>query len=143
MTPVHVVTDLAAPVARVWRALISPPEVQAWDGAEPVDVPNDYPRPGQNARWLVSVAGRRATLYDHVRVVETERTLQSEIAYGFVRLDETYVLWPTDIGTRVLTTVSVSATRAGLGRLARAVTARTVRHAMARLQEHCERDSAG
>ena len=144
MTGVRVVTDIAAPVGRVWRALVSPAEVRAWDGAEPIDVPDDYPRRGHHARWRVTLAARPVVLHDRVRLVDAERTLQSDITYAFLRLDETYALWPTEAGTRLLTSVSVAATTPGLGRLAWAITGRTVRSAMTRLRTHCEApESAG
>ena len=138
MSTLRLVTDIAARRERVWRALTEPAEVQVWDGAEPLDVAPDYPRPGQHAQWRIAFGpGPNMVLHDRVRSVQPDVCLQSDISYAFVRLDESYVL-SGDSPTRLLTLVGVAAQPAVLGPLARRLTYRSVRAAMGRLRAHCE-----
>lgn len=136
-------THISAPVERVWRALVVPEEVVAWDGVEPVDVPNDYPRPGQHARWATRMLGRRWTLHDRIVAVEPPQRFASEITVGIVALHEEYRLRALPGGGCELTSDNLVRGRAPLsGRLADALTRRNVEDSLARLREHCEGDPA-
>lgn len=42
---VHVITEIAAPAERVWKALTRIEEVRARDGVVPFDVPDRIPNP--------------------------------------------------------------------------------------------------
>lgn len=148
MTWLRIVTDIDAPVSRVWTALTDPAEVQAWDGVEPADVPAEYPQPGQVARWHLSFGNgivREVPLYDRVRRVEPERLLQAEITYLFARIDETYAL-STRPGPerwcRLLTVAGIDSPVAPLTPLAEQLVVPAVRGAMKRLKAHCETGTA-
>jgi uncharacterized protein YndB with AHSA1/START domain len=126
-----------APIERVWQALCNPAEVQAWDGAQPLAVPADYPQPGQHARWRSAVGPLPVTLHDRVVAVEPPVRLAARITYGFVDLDEEYRAEAVDGGT-VLTSENVVRSRPpGFAWLAAMTTQRAVRRALVRLARHC------
>ena len=133
--------DIAASVERVWRALVVPDEVVAWDGVVPLDVPDDYPRTGQHARWSTRMVGVRWTLHDRIVAVDPFERFASEIAVGFVTLHEEYRLraLPAD-GCELVSDNVVRSRLPLLGRLADALTRRNVADALERLRLHCERD---
>lgn len=87
-------TVIGADRARVWRALTDPSQVTAWDASvvAPIDVPSDYPKPGQHVRWRARMNGLPIVLHDRpIEVIGAER-LRSSIAMGLFRFDETYTL---------------------------------------------------
>jgi hypothetical protein len=128
-----------APVARVWRALCDPNEVQQWDGAVPIDVPAGYPQPGQHARWRIAVIPwLPVTLHDRVGEVVANVRLRAELRYAFVVIDETYELEPIDDDRCRLTARNVVTSRVpGLGPWAERSVRTAVTRAMARLERHC------
>jgi len=87
-------TVLSADRPRVWRALTDPAQVSAWDASviEPIDVPPDYPKPGQHVRWRARMNGLPIILHDHPIEVSVNERLRSSIAMGLFRFDETYTL---------------------------------------------------
>jgi len=87
--------EIAATPARVWRALVEPSEVVAWDNGvtQALDAPSDYPRPGQHVRWRFP-HGLFRVLHDRPREVVAERILRSSLALGPFRFEETYTLTP-------------------------------------------------
>ena len=104
-----ITTDINAPLSRVWEALTTPAQVSAWDGAVPVEVPSDYPRAGQHARWSSPLFGPfTLVLHDHVREVQAEVRLSSLVEIAFVRIEEEYRLTSVDGGTRLDTDNLVS-----------------------------------
>jgi uncharacterized protein YndB with AHSA1/START domain len=149
--------DIAAPPARVWRALCDPAEVVQWDSGveEALDAPPDYPQPGQHVRWRYA-NGLFRTLHDRPREVVPERKLSSELSLGFARFHETYTLEPLDGstglttggGTRLSAAMNVWALlplagglveRLYLGAQAR----RTVEASLQAIKRHCEEDQGG
>ncbi len=87
-------TAIRADRARVWRALTAPEEVVGWDASviAPIDVPSDYPKPGQHVRWRARINQLPSILHDRpVEVVAKER-LRASISHGLFRFDETYTL---------------------------------------------------
>jgi uncharacterized protein YndB with AHSA1/START domain len=141
-----VVTEIAAPPARVWRALCDPVEVVVWDtGVEgALDAPPDYPRPGQHVRWRYR-GGMFRLLHDRPQEVVEERTLRSLLAVGPWRFDETYTLAAADAGTRtrLLTRMVVGAVVPVLGdavvrRYVAPQAERAVWASMRALKRHCE-----
>jgi len=94
--------DIAAPPARVWRALCDPAEVVRLDRNIEcaLDAPPDYPRPGQHVRWRLR-AGFFRLLHDRPLEVEPERRLRSLLALGPFRYDETYTIVTTGAGCRL------------------------------------------
>jgi carbon monoxide dehydrogenase subunit G len=142
--PVVVTVVVAAPVARVWRALTDPSEVERWDGVRAVAVPEGYPAPGQYARWSTSAGPLHLTLHDRVRVVEPTERFASTIDVGFVHVEEEYRLRPSGLGTLLVSDNAVSARPVGsagvlgIGRLAAWLTGRNVGASMARLKAFCE-----
>jgi uncharacterized protein YndB with AHSA1/START domain len=123
-----------APIDVVWHALCDPREVEAWDGARPVDVPDDYPQPGQHARWRTRIGPFPVTLHDRVQAVEAPHRLAARITYGVVDLDEEYTLVAVDGDATVLTSTNVVRSRVpGLGRYAARTTHHAVRAALDRL----------
>lgn len=91
--------NVAAPPARVWRALSDPAEVVVWDTGvvAPLDAPADYPQPGQHVRWRYR-NGPFRVLHDRPKEVVPEQRLRSVLALGPVRFDETYTLQARDGG---------------------------------------------
>ncbi len=137
--------DIAAPAARVWRALCDPAEVVIWDtGIErAIDAPADYPQPGQHVRWRYS-NGPYRTLHDRPQEVVAERTLRSLISVGPTAMDETYTLERTDAGTHLTARMLVRVTWPIVGVLAeRAVfgpaSRRAVTASLAAIKLYCER----
>lgn len=143
MGHVVVTAQIAAPVERVWRALVVPDEVVAWDGVAPLDVPDNYPRPGQHALWSTRMAGVRWTLHDRIVAVDPPERLASEIIVGFVALHEEYRLRAL-IGDRceLVSDNFVRSRLPLLGRFADALTRRNVEDSLERLRLRCERDPA-
>lgn len=87
-------TVIRAERSRVWRALTDPAEVSGWDASvvAPIDVPPDYPKPGQHVRWRARMSGLPIVLHDHPIEVSMCERLRSRIAMGLFRFDETYTL---------------------------------------------------
>lgn len=136
--------DIAAPPARVWRALCDPEEVVRWDTGvvAAIDAPADYPQPGQHVRWRYS-NGPFRLLHDRPQEVVAERTLRSLISVGPTEMDETYMLQALDGGTRLTATMlvrvrwpvaGVIAERALFGPAAR----RAVAASLQAIKRHCE-----
>jgi uncharacterized protein YndB with AHSA1/START domain len=92
MYRIHITIDINSPMDRVWRALCDPKEVVKWDTTvvEALDVPPDYPLPGQRVRWRIQ--GTSAVLHDSPQTVEPPTRLRSLLAIGRDRLDESYTL---------------------------------------------------
>lgn len=137
--------DIAAPAARVWRALCDPAEVVQWDTGivEAIDAPADYPQPGQHVLWRYA-NGQYRTLHDRPQEVVAERTLRSLISVGPTEMDETYTLLAIDNGTRLTARMLVRATWPIVGAIAeRAVfgpaARRAVTTSLAAIRVHCER----
>lgn len=136
--------DIAAPPARVWRALCDPAEVVLWDTGvvEAIDAPAGYPQPGQHVRWRYA-NGPFRTLHDRPQEVVPDRTLRSLISVGPTRMDETYTLDATDGGTRLTATMLVRVPWPVVGVLAeRAVfgpaTRKAVTASLQAIKSHCE-----
>lgn len=136
--------DIAAPPARVWRALCNPAEVVQWDTGvvEALDAPADYPRPGQHVRWRYS-NGPFRLLHDRPQEVMAERTLRSLISIGPAQFDETYTLEASSGGTRLSAKMDVSTAVPLLGwALDRwyvgPTSRRTVEASLRAIKEHCE-----
>jgi len=128
---------VAAPAARVWRALCDPAEVAQWDGAQPVSVPAGYPQPGQHALWRV---GRRL-LHDHVLEVDAPRRLRARITYGLSVIDETYDVSDYEAGSVSVTSTNLVRSRfPGLSGWAARRLAADVDGALRRLAAHCENE---
>ena len=131
---VHVITEIAAPVERVWKALTRIEEVRAWDGVVPFDVPD------QHARWHSALGPLQLMLHDRIMAVEENRRLNSIIDIAFVHVSEEYVLTPrADGGTTLVTDDDVRSKFPGLGWLAVRLTRANVDASMSRLKDHCER----
>lgn len=106
-------TVLSADRPRVWRALTDPAQVAAWDASviAPIDVPPDYPKPGQQVRWRARMNGLPIILHDHPIEVSVNERLRSSIAMGLFRFDETYTLVDDLLGggrTRLMMKVVIS-----------------------------------
>ena len=110
--------QVAAPPARVWRALVEPAEVVRWDGGvtQALDAPPDYPRPGQHVRWRYT-HGLFRILHDRPREVVPERVLRSSLAVGPFRFEETYTLTPRPGGSELTADLVVRAALPLVGRL--------------------------
>lgn len=139
-----VTIDIAAPPARVWRALCDPAEVVQWDsGAEhALDPPADYPQAGQHLRWRYA-NGPFRILHDRPQEVVVEQTLRSLIAIGPLRFDETYTLTPSNGGTRLSAAMDVWVPVPLLGSPLERLyvgpeSRRTVDASLGAIKEHCE-----
>lgn len=94
MVKVLLAVTIPTSTQRVWRALTDPTEIVAWDTGivEPIDVLDDYPRPGQSVRWKYRLGPIPMVLYDNPLEVSCEERLRSKIKLGLFRFDETYTL---------------------------------------------------
>jgi uncharacterized protein YndB with AHSA1/START domain len=136
---VGVSTYISASVEKVWRALTVPEEVRVWDGVVPLDVPVDYPRVGQHARWRSAFGPLKLTLHDRIRVVDELRRMTATIDLAFVHVEEEYRLTPLADGATMLETDDeVRSHIPGLHWLAVRLTRANVVSSMARLKEFCE-----
>ena len=89
---------IAAPIARVWQALIDPDVVALWSALDPVFLPPGYPAAGQHAIW----ADHGALLHDWIVAVEPSRKLVSRLAMGPWQVNEEYALVPRGNRSTVL-----------------------------------------
>lgn len=94
MITIAMSTVVRADRPRVWRALTDPAQVAAWDASviAGIDVPSDYPKPGQHVRWRARINGLPIILHDRPIEVSMNERLRSSIAMGLFRFDETYTL---------------------------------------------------
>ena len=137
---VGVSTQISASVEKVWRALTVPDQVRVWDGVVPLDVPVDYPKVGQHARWRSSFGPLQLTLHDRICVVEELRRMTATIDLAFVHVEEEYRLTPLTGGHTMLETEDdVRSHVPGLRRLAVRLTRANVVSSMTRLKDFCER----
>ena len=136
--------DIAAPKARVWRALCDPNEVVRWDAGvdRALDAPPDYPRPGQHVRWRHR-AGPFRVLHDRPLEVAPEEKLRSLLALGPYRYDETYRLERLDAGCRLTVEVNMWVPVPILGPVVERLylgpaTRRALAVALTSIKRHCE-----
>jgi hypothetical protein len=144
------VTDIAADRERVWRALTDPALVLIWDTGivQAIDVPPDYPQPGQTVRWKYRLAGLPLTLVDQPQEVTRLERLRTRIALGFLRFDETYTLESLagePPRTRLSARLAVGNSLPVLGRafdrwIGRNLASQTVATSLRAIRELCERD---
>ncbi len=89
-------TVISASRDRVWRALTRPNELVDWDEriVEPMDVPFDYPKEGQHARWRSRSGGVQVVIHDRPLQVVPLMRLHSSVAAGLFRFEATYTLQP-------------------------------------------------
>ncbi len=87
-------TVINARPGRVWRALTQPRELVRWDEriVEPIDVPADYPKEGQHARWRSRSGGVQVVIHDRPQQVVPGTRLHSSVAVGLFRFEATYTL---------------------------------------------------
>jgi hypothetical protein len=136
--------DIAAPPARVWRALCDPAEVVQWDSGvvEALDAPDDYPQPGQHVRWRYR-GGPFGILHDRPQEVVQEQKLTSDLGVGPFRFHETYRLEPVGAGCRLTVAMNLWALLPLVGSLVErlylgASTRRTVQESLESIMRHCE-----
>ena len=145
-------TVIGAGRARVWRALTEPAQVAAWDASvvAPIDVPPDYPKPGQHVRWRARMNGLPIVLHDSpIEVVGGER-LRSSIAMGLFRFDETYTLADdpsgpsrTRITMKVVTSNEIPVVGGSLDRFAvRQQATQLVSTTLRAIRDWCEREGS-
>ncbi len=145
-------TVIGAGRARVWRALTEPAQVAAWDASvvAPIDVPPDYPKPGQHVRWRARMNGLPIVLHDSpIEVVGGER-LRSSIAMGLFRFDETYTLADdpsgpsrTRLTMKVVTSNEIPVVGGALDRFAvRQQATELVSASLRAIRSWCEREGA-
>lgn len=136
--------QIAAPPARVWRALCDPAEVVQWDSGveEALDAPEDYPQPAQHVRWRYS-NGPFRLLHDRPQEVVPVEKLRSLLAVGPFRFDETYTLEARDDGCLLRADMEVRVPVPGLGLLTERFylgpeTEGTVKASLKAIKKHCE-----
>ena len=80
----------------VWRALTDPDELCTWDEnlLAPVDPPSGYPCVEAPQRWRYLLHGVQVLLHERPLEVSVERRLQSSLAMGGMKLEQTYSLAP-------------------------------------------------
>ncbi len=79
---------------RVWRALVRPDEMVAWNPGRvaALSVPADYPKPGQTARWRARLHGVTMPLLEKPLEVDPAERIRSELRFSLVRFDQTFAV---------------------------------------------------
>ncbi|HVP27720.1 MAG TPA: SRPBCC family protein [Myxococcota bacterium] len=98
MITVALSTAIRADRSRIWRALTDPVEIAGWDApngnAGALDLPPEYPKPGQHVRWRYRQGGVPIVLHERpIEVVAHER-LRALLELGPLRFDATFDLLP-------------------------------------------------
>jgi uncharacterized protein YndB with AHSA1/START domain len=90
--------SIRATRAHVWTALADPAAVAHWDAAlgngGALDVPADYPQPGQHVRWRYRLGGVPLLLQEQPLEVVPEERLRSRLSLGPLALEQTWTLLP-------------------------------------------------
>ncbi len=133
---------------RVWQALISPDEVAKWSPGwmASVDVPEDYPRPGQHARWRYRMGKLPITLHDRPLEVIPDSRLHTKLVFGLFRFDATITLVSdgsdparTVMGIKLVTPNVVPLVGGVLDRFAvRTLASQIVDRSLRGIRAHCE-----
>ncbi len=134
--------------SRVWRALTDPGEIVVWNRSviAPIDVPPEYPKPGQHARWRTLVNHLPVILHDRpIEVIVNER-LRAHVAHGLFRFDGTWGLAgvPTDpartrLTLKVVARSEIPVVGGSMDRFAvREHATRFVSDSLRAMQDHCE-----
>ena len=89
-------TVIGAEPQRIWRALTDPDELSSWDERiiAPVDRPDSYPSAGQHVRWRYRLGSVQLVMHDRPREIIPMQRLQSRIAIGSLRYEQTFSLMP-------------------------------------------------
>lgn len=120
-------TAIAASRQRVWHALTTPSELIRWNDQliALLDPLTDYPRVGQRSRWRVSFGSVEIIAHQTIRDLLPLEKLQSAMAMGLFRFDETYGLSSdpgdgqrTHLGLRVIASNSLPVVGGSLDRFA-------------------------
>ncbi len=92
MITVTMSVRVAADRQRVWRALVRPDEMVAWNPGRvaSLSVPADYPKPGQTARWRAKLHGVTMPLVEKPLEGDPAERLRSELRFSLVRFDQTF-----------------------------------------------------
>lgn len=79
---------------RVWRALTEPGEVVAWDERvlASVDDPEAGLFAGKHLRWRYKLGSVQVVLHERMREIALGERLQSTLAIGSLRFEQTYTL---------------------------------------------------
>ncbi len=144
MSSIRLSTMIQAGRDRVWRALCDPSEVVQWDSSvmQGLDIPSDYPRPGQQVSWRCR-RGIFRLLHDRPLEVVTSTRLRSALSLGFVHYDETYSLEGNENQTTLRADVQVYVALPLVGSLIDRLRARedarqSFEASLAALKRHCE-----
>ena len=141
-------TAITADRERVWRALTTPSELIRWDDqiVALLDPVPDYPNPGQSVRWRYRIGSVEIDVHQTIREIQPHERLQSAIALGLFRFDETYTLTPenaapnrTRLSLSVVSSNSVPVVGGLLDRFTvRRLCAKLVDSRMRSVQKWCE-----
>jgi len=101
---------IRSPRARVWRALVSPPELIRWDTRRTsLDEPApDYPAVGHAAHWRIALGRLTLPLREEPLEVIPQERLRTAVWLGSFHFDESYGLSDEPMGTTRLS-LSISA----------------------------------
>ena len=102
MLAVNMSVAIQAERRRVWRALVRPDEMAAWDPvrSSALAVPPDYPKPGVVARWRAQLRGVPMLLVEEPLEVTPAERLRAELRLALVRLETTWTLGPDPVDQR-------------------------------------------
>ncbi len=148
MITISMSTVIDADRARVWRALTDPRELLGWDEriVEVIDVPSDFPKPGQHALLRCKLGGVPIVRHDRpLEVIPGER-LYCSIQMGLFRFDATYTLGEevretgrTRLGIKLVTANEIPLFGGSLDRFAvRRLASEYVDTSLRALQQWCE-----
>ncbi len=94
MITIAMSATVSADPKRVWRALTSPAECVSWDDQclGHVDTNVCYPDVGHPTRWRYKLGNVPLVMHERPVDVTPPRRLQSNVALGSLRFDQTYSL---------------------------------------------------
>jgi hypothetical protein len=85
---------IESPRERVWRALIEPSELLAWDERllGQIDFDLGFPREGSSARWRFRLGSVQTVLRETILQIVPQERLSASRAVGSLRLDQVFSL---------------------------------------------------
>ena len=102
---------VAAPRARVWRALTDPAEIVRWDETRTalVDVDAVYPTPDQKVLWRTKLGNVALVLHERAQLVDPPERLALVCNAGSLHFEQLYALVeePEDAAQAARTRVSL------------------------------------
>lgn len=148
MITVSMSTAIGAARSRVWRSFTRPNEIMSWGGGmvAPLEIPDGYPHPGQQALWRYRPGKVPIVLRDHPIEVIPNARLHSRVDLGLFHFDLTLTLAAagargsrSQLGIKIVAPNIIPLVGGALDRFAvRELAADLVDRSLKALKVHCE-----